>query len=164
MVHVLEHALTVAGEVAPPPGGRGSERWTWVIDFRGFSMWHAMQFRTSAQTLRTFSSHMPERLSAVLLVAPPGIFDVLLAVCRPMLDARTLSKVHVVRPTGEGAALRESVAGVLAPHGVVDPGIVEWVAAALAEPTVAPLELPSVAPLGEVAAKLQLGTPPVRGV
>jgi len=180
MVHTLEHAFAVltargreaaaaaaptaasavaaaaaspaADSAPPPPPG---SRWTWLVDFRGFGLSHAMQGRTSLSTLSTFSAHMPERLEAVVLINPPGIFDALLALLKPVLDARTAAKVHVVRPAGAGAALRASLAACLAPHGVADDAALDWLAAALQRDAV-PANLPDTAPLGALARALAL--------
>ena len=169
MVHTLEHCFARLSLAARPPaaaapaaGGdlvsssdAAGTRWTWLVDFRGFGLAHAMQARTAAATLSAFSAHMPERLEAVVLLSPPGLFDALLAVLRPMLDARTAAKVHVVRPAGTGAALRADLQARLAPHGVAHAPVLDWLAAVL-EMEPVPGNLPDTAPLGDLAQALRL--------
>ena len=125
MVHTLEHAwrATDALQLAPT--------WVWCVDFQGFSLWNAMQGSTSNGALSAFSTHMPERLGAVLLVNPPGVFDLLLAAVRPFLDARTMSKVHIVR--GD----EKSIGASLEKHGIVagaKDGLSSWLSRAMAMP------------------------------
>ena len=125
MVHTLEHAwrATDALQLAPT--------WVWCVDFAGFSLWHAMQGSTSNGALSAFGAHMPERLGAVLLVNPPGVFDILLAVVRPFVDARTMGKVHIVR--GDERA----IAAALEKHGIVPgakDGMSSWLSRAMAMP------------------------------
>ena len=96
---------------------------------------------------------MPERLHAALLLSPPGIFDALLAVCRPMLDARTAAKVHILRPAGTGEALRAHLGELLQPHGVHEPATLDWLAEVLQSEHV-PGNLPAAFPAG--ARPLQL--------
>ena len=106
-------------------------------------------------TLTTFSAHMPERLEAALLLSPPGLFDALLAVCRPLRDARTAAQVHILRPAGAGAALRAHLAEVLAPHGVVGEPMLDWLSDTLEREPV-PGNLPPLERLGEAARRLRL--------
>jgi hypothetical protein len=98
MVQTLEHAWRSTDELDLHP------QWLWLIDFSGFSFWHAMQGSTSNAVLASFSAHLPERLGNAILINPPGVFDILLAAMRPFIDARTMSKVHIVRCTPETAA------------------------------------------------------------
>jgi len=125
MVHTLEHAwrATDALQLAPT--------WLWIVDFVGFSFWNAMQGSTSNGALSAFGTHMPERLGAILLVNPPGVFDLLLAAVRPFVDSRTMSKVHIVR--GD----EHSIGAALVKHGLLPgakDGLNKWVSAAMALP------------------------------
>jgi len=86
--HVLEHALAA-------PGAASS--FTWIVSFEGFGFFHALQGRVGISAASLLSAHLPERLGKMLLLNPPGVFDVLLAAIRPFADARTMSKVEVVR-------------------------------------------------------------------
>lgn len=115
-------------------------QWVWLVDFGGFSMWHAMQGSTSNATLRTFATHFPERLGAIVLINPPGLFDVLLSVVKTVADARTLGKVHILHCTPE------TVGAGLAPHGIpADSGMAAWMAAMLRLPgkpgSIAPMDV-----------------------
>ena len=115
VVHTVEHALTTPG---------AHYQWVWVVDFNGFGFSHAMAVRAATSVMSAFTHHMPERLGAVLLINPPGIFDLLLAVVRPIADARTLSKVHSISapPTRLAAVLT-------ADHGLSHDAAT-WIAAA----------------------------------
>ena len=119
MVHTLEHAWRATDALALAP------QWVWVVDFAGFGLWHAMQGSTSNGALSAFSTHMPERLGAVLLLNPPGIFDILLAAVRPFVDARTMSKVHIVRGDKDALVNAFSQYGIV--KGAKD-GMAEWLA------------------------------------
>lgn len=123
MVHTLEHAFKASEALGL------HHQWVWIVDFNGFGLRHAMQASTSTATLSTFSTHFPERLGAVLLVNPPGLFDMLLAVVKTVADARTLSKVHIVHVKPADAA-REFAAHGIAPGT----GMSAWLGQALALP------------------------------
>jgi hypothetical protein len=78
--------------------------------------------RTATTFLSHISAHLPERLHCAVLINPPSIFDLLLAVLRPFIDARTMSKAPE-RPYGAAGktavdfglrdAVREIVKGEL---------------------------------------------------
>ena len=91
MCHTLEHAWRSTDELGLHP------QWVWLVDFKGFSMWNAMQSSTSSATITTFSTHMPERMGLVILINPPSIFDILFRAMRPFIDARTMGKINIVR-------------------------------------------------------------------
>jgi hypothetical protein len=115
MCQTLEHAWSHTEELNLHP------QWLWLVDFNGFGLSHALQGRTSNAALAAFSTHMPERLGAVVLINPPRVFDILLAAIKPFIDARTLGKVHIVRCT------KETAGEVLAPFGVpVGSGMSAW--------------------------------------
>ena len=123
------------------------------MDFNGFGLRHAMGGSTATNFLSTFSSHLPERLGAALLINPPSIFDMLLAVLRPFIDARTMGKVKILRPKPG------QLAGDLAPYGVTCPRQLAWLEKVLAMPA-APGSLPDREELGEEL--LPLLTPSAR--
>ena len=81
---------------------------------------------TATSFLSTFSAHLPERLGCAILVNPPSLFDILLAVMRPFIDARTMGKVKIMRPAA--GALAED----LRPYGVVCPRQLAWLEKVLA--------------------------------
>ena len=110
MAACLEHAFSVAGAAR----GEDAYQWVWPLDFKGFGMWHAMQSRTSSATVNTFSNHFPERLGAVIMVNPPTVLEILLAVMRPLLDARTLGKVKTLQATPD------TIEAALKPFGITD--------------------------------------------
>jgi hypothetical protein len=144
MVHSLEHAWATCSREGPGP-----DKLCWFIDFNGFGLRHAMGGSTASTFMTHVSTHLPERLYAAVLINPPAIFDMLLAVLRPFIDARTMSKVHIIRP--KAGKLGED----LEKFGVVNPTTLEWLEAALAmAPT--PGNLPPLQPLGADVAKLQL--------
>lgn len=60
-----------------------------------------------------------------MLLNPPWLFDMLLAVMRPFIDAKTMAKVKIVRPSKEPGAL----AAELAALGVTDAAQVAWLEA-----------------------------------
>jgi hypothetical protein len=123
MVQTLEHAWRATEALGL------HHQWVWLVDFAGFGLRHALQGRTSNAALASFSAHMPERLGAVVLLNPPGVFDLLLAAVKPFVDARTMAKVHIARCTPDTAA------AVLRPHGIPPDGpIAKWMAAVLAMP------------------------------
>lgn len=127
MCHTLEHAWRATQELDL------AATWVWIIDFGGFSIWDAMQGSTSNGALSAFSNHMPERLGAAVLLNPPTVFDILLAAMRPFLDARTMSKVRIVRG-GDTAAIQAQLAQVgIAPES----GTSAWMGACLAMPPTA---------------------------
>lgn len=104
---------------------------------------------TSAATMDAFTSHFPERLGACIMLNPPSILEILLAVMRPLLDARTLGKAKVVR------ADSDSMAAALAPHGIVDPAQLEFLRQAIALPPKAGI-MPDCAPLKGAAEALTM--------
>ena len=125
MVHTLEHAWRATDALQLHP------QWVWFVDFAGFSLWNAMQGSTSNGALSAFGTHMPERLGAVVLVNPPGVFDILLAAVRPFVDARTMGKVHIVR--GD----ERSISAALEAHGIAagaPDGMASWLSECAAMP------------------------------
>lgn len=129
----LDHALGGANAAAE------AYQWVWIIDFAGFSLSHALQVRTATATLSTFVAHFPERLGAALMINTPAVLEMLCVVMRPLLDARTLDKVHVV------SVAPDSVATEFGKHGITDAAQLSFLAAVLrtaAEPgTLPPREL-----------------------
>jgi hypothetical protein len=157
MLHTLEQAWAA-------PAANGAERLLWIVDFNGFGMSHAMQGawrraecpppppslsrthmhtrtgKTSNAFLSQFQAHLPERLGLALLINPPWVFDLLLAVMRPFIDARTMAKVKILRPA-EGALAEE-----LKPYGVTNKEQLQWLADVLKMEAV-PGSLPAFPPL-----------------
>lgn len=150
MAHTLEKCFAAKGS---------GTTWTWIVDFRGFGLSDAMQGKTSSQTISTFSAHYPERLGVVLLLSPPSLFDMLLAVVRPFIDARTMSKVAIVRPPDHPTAA--TLAPVLHAHGITEPVQLEWLSGVLNMPP-KPGSLPPLAPLAPGAGRMWIvgGTEP----
>lgn len=97
VVHSLEHAFS----------NHSCETWTWIVDFNGFGLTHALQARLSVAFARVFADHFPERLRELLLLNPPMVFSILLAACEPFADARTMSKV--VRIFGSPAEVAAAI-------------------------------------------------------
>jgi hypothetical protein len=123
MVQSLEFAFRASSALAL------HHQWVWVIDFTGFSFWHAMQGSTSNATLQTFADHFPERLGSVLLLNPPGLFDILLGLVKAVADSRTMAKVKILRCTPDTAG------EALAAHGIpAGSGMAAYVAEALRLP------------------------------
>ena len=96
--------------------------------------------KTSNAFLSQFQAHLPERLGLALLINPPWVFDLLLGVMRPFIDARTMSKVKILRPA-EGALADE-----LKPYGVTDPAQLQWLSEVFRMEAV-PGNMPAFAPL-----------------
>ena len=80
--------------------------------------------KTSNAFLSQFQAHLPERLATAVLVNPPWVFDLLLGVMRPFIDAKTMAKVKIVRPAKGGLAAE------LAAFGVTDAAQLAWLEAA----------------------------------
>ena len=112
MIHTLEHAWRNTDELELHP------QWVWLVDFKGFRMWDALQGSTSNNVLGLFSEHMPERMGVVLLVNPPSVFDLLLAAIKPFMDARTLGKVHIVHCTRDNIGAKLEPFGIPPSHGI----------------------------------------------
>ncbi|KAI9019905.1 CRAL-TRIO domain-containing protein [Hyaloraphidium curvatum] len=115
-----------------------SGQWTWLVDFAGFGLRHAMQARLGITFASTFEAHFPERLGRLVLVNPPGVFDLLLAAIRPFADQRTLDKVVSVHGAPTDAAF---VARVCEAGGFDDEGLRGWVGEVLKTPS-GPVGLP----------------------
>jgi hypothetical protein len=162
MVHTLEHAWAALlpasakqAEGQEPDFVPPSSRWLWLIDFKSFGFSHAMQARTSIETVTTFSNHMPERMGTVLLLSPPTLLDMLVAVLKPFLDARTLSKVHTIAVAGKRRAELDAAFGA---HGITAPAQLEWLHGVIGMGPAVPGLLPSAAPLADEAFHLWLPT------
>ncbi len=102
--------------------------------------------------MNTFTSHFPERLGTCIMLNPPTILEILLAVMRPLLDARTLGKAHVVRTTHTDA---KSFAAAFEPFGIIDTAQLEFLHAALILPPKAG-ELPDLSLLKGAADDISL--------
>lgn len=100
--------------------------------------------KTSNAFLSQFQAHLPERLALAVLVNPPWVFDMLLTVMRPFIDAKTMAKVKIIRPK-EGALAEE-----LKPFGVTDAAQLQWLSGVFAMEAT-PGSLPPFAPLAAAA-------------
>ena len=78
--------------------------------------------------VKTFSSHYPERLGAIQLIDPPGVFQVLLKAVGAVMDERTASKLASV--TGSTHAERMGVLEARIGAG----GHMEWLRTVLDTP------------------------------
>lgn len=124
VVHSLEHAFEC----------HGCATWTWIVDFKGFGLTHALQARLSIAFARVFADHFPERLQHLILINAPTVFGILLSAAQPFADARTLSKI--VRINGTPA----EVAATFAARGI-PPELCAWMSHTLslnAKPGVLP--------------------------
>ena len=72
---------------------------------------------------------------------PPWVFDLLLGVMRPFIDAKTMAKVKIVRPAKGGLAAE------LAAFGVTDAAQLAWLEAAVELSPAEPGNLPDFASL-----------------
>jgi len=139
MLATLEHVFSVSPT---------SHAWVWAIDFNGFGLREALAARVGINTVSVFSRHLPERMGRILLINPPGVFDLFLAALKPFIDSRTSSKIHSVH------AKPEELATALRAHGI-PPHLGEWIGRAAAmkavpgnlpilPATAAPLQVPTV--------------------
>ncbi|KAI9012246.1 hypothetical protein DFJ74DRAFT_297258 [Hyaloraphidium curvatum] len=98
-----------------------SGQFTYVVDFRGFGIREATQARLALTWASMFANHLPERLGSLVLVNPPGVFDIFYRAGKALADSRTLDKIKIVRGSTPAEA-----AAKLAEFGVVEPGTVWW--------------------------------------
>ena len=126
-----------------------------VFDMAGYTMKHAMLVRVALGYATTFSRHYPERLEAVVLLNPTPVWDVALALVRPFLDQRTLSKVRPVHAHG-AASLTAALAALDLGLG---PEILDWVASTQLTMPPLPRTLPLPLPAGSEG--LRLVEPPL---
>ena len=126
---------------------RSAEQWVWCVDFNGFGLRDVLNVQIGLGFASVLPTHYPERLGKIIMINRPFIFDMLLGVLRPILDARTLSKLCSVKGT------HAEVAPQLREHGF-DEDTVTFIVEAMArkaEPT-----LGSTPALPAGAAELQL--------
>ncbi|KAA0175056.1 hypothetical protein FNF27_03354 [Cafeteria roenbergensis] len=87
-----------------------ADRWVWLVDMRGYTLWSSMaNTRAGIQMASVFSAHYPERLGAVVLLEPPSVFGALLSAIRPFLDAKTVAKIRSVHGSTDVAAVLDEL-------------------------------------------------------
>lgn len=124
-------------------------QWVWLIDFNGWGWSHAMQAKVGINTLSAFGSHMPERLGRIILLNPPRVLDMLMAVIKPFIDARTSGKIVALHLEPR------AIAATLAKDHHFPADVAAWVQAAAGMEAV-PGNLP---PLPAGAEELQITHP-----
>lgn len=112
--HYLEHAYRTAERSGLAAAGEA--KWTWLVDFNGFGLTHAMQGRLGISFAQLFSQHHPERLQRLILFNPPTVFSMLLTAIQPFADARTLSKVVTLRGSPSEIEAQLVAMGVFQPE------------------------------------------------
>lgn len=83
-----------------------TRKFTWLCDFNGFGFSHAMQGRIGIGFALTLANHYPERLGRLVLINAPTVFDIMLAVCKPFVDSKTMSKLVSISGTPEEVCSR----------------------------------------------------------
>jgi hypothetical protein len=128
----------------------GVERWTWVVDFNGFGLTHALQARLGISFATVFADHFPERLAHLVLVNPPTVWNILLTAIRPFADARTMSKVISISGPPASITSQLEALGLVQPAEDKAECVLRWLEAVLAM-TPTPGSLP---PMPKAAAGL----------
>jgi hypothetical protein len=76
--------------------GQNVEKWSILIDFKGYSMFNAPPFQTSLETLNILQNHYPERLKRAYCIRPPFIFNAFWTMISPFIDPVTKDKIIMV--------------------------------------------------------------------
>jgi len=68
------------------------EHSTWIIDYRGFSIWSAPPISFGVAVVTTLMNYYPERLGLMVLYEPPTSLQFCWSAVSPMLNSRTKKK------------------------------------------------------------------------
>eukprot|EP00041_Stephanoeca_diplocostata_P010771 m.172516 g.172516 ORF g.172516 m.172516 type:complete len:301 (+) comp18288_c0_seq1:184-1086(+) len=68
-----------------------------LIHLEAFSLWNSPPMSSTKQTMETMSVFYAERLGNCILWQPPAYFHVFLALVKPFIDKKTMSKVVMIR-------------------------------------------------------------------
>lgn len=97
---------------------RSSQQYTYIVDFNGFGLRHATHVRMGIAWATLFSSQLPERLGHLLLINPPGIFDIFYSAGKKVADSRTLDKISILRGSSKEVLAKMSTLGINEPSMV----------------------------------------------
>jgi hypothetical protein len=91
-----------AGEAAPAPPaaaaeGQVVEKYCLFINMERNSIWNSPPMKTSTETLKTLTDRYPEHLGTAIVYKPGMLFAGLWAVCKPLMDPKTVAKVKFIR-------------------------------------------------------------------
>mmetsp|Transcript_11033 Transcript_11033/g.31184 ORF Transcript_11033/g.31184 Transcript_11033/m.31184 type:complete len:290 (+) Transcript_11033:309-1178(+) len=115
MIHQFETAVRLMGE--------GAERWVWVMDFHGFGLPDCNP-KIAKIFLGMTSAHYPERLSHIIVIGAPGIFNGLWGMLKPMIPDVTKQKIMFVPYDLDHKSQGKELRGALAP--IFGPELLEW--------------------------------------
>mmetsp|Transcript_26137 Transcript_26137/g.57575 ORF Transcript_26137/g.57575 Transcript_26137/m.57575 type:complete len:283 (-) Transcript_26137:41-889(-) len=102
LVYQLERGCTAARAA-------GVEKWTLIIDFKGYSISNAPPLKTSRATLSIMQDHYPERLHRCFMLDAPWLFSGAWAAISPFIDAVTSAKICFVSGTMEEGSDRAAL-------------------------------------------------------
>jgi len=77
------------------------EHITWIIDYRGFSIWSAPPISFGVAVVTTLMNYYPERLGLMVLYEPPTSLQFCWSAVSPMLNSRTKKKIMFLNGTEE---------------------------------------------------------------
>lgn len=102
---------TQAVRLMPP----GVERWVWVMDFHGFGL-RDCNPKIAKIFLSMTSAHYPERLSNIVVIGAPSLFNGLWSMLKPLVPDVTKEKIRFtpydVDSKTKGDQLRENLKDV----------------------------------------------------
>uniref|UniRef100_A0A061SFM8 CRAL-TRIO domain-containing protein n=1 Tax=Tetraselmis sp. GSL018 TaxID=582737 RepID=A0A061SFM8_9CHLO len=118
MIHQFETAV----KLMPP----GIERWVWVMDFHGFGMADCNP-KIAKIFLSLTSTHYPERLSNIVVVGAPALFNGLWSMLRPMVPDVTKEKIRFVPYDAESKTRGSQMRAAL--KDIFSEELLEWLIA-----------------------------------
>lgn len=92
LVYTLERASRLAEQA-------GGEQYVVIVDYTvgELSMSTLPGISVMKETTNILQGHYPERLSCMILVQAPRLFHSMFKIIRPLIDAKTKSKIHFVQ-------------------------------------------------------------------
>ncbi|KAG2497600.1 hypothetical protein HYH03_004345 [Edaphochlamys debaryana] len=101
----LIYTLEVASRIADK---NGSGKFTWLLDFGGYTMSNAPPLKVSIHCNSVLANHYPERLGLAVCYHAPMLFSMTWKAVQPFIDPVTKQKiVFVDKNSHEGAAMEE---------------------------------------------------------
>jgi len=92
LVYMLEKAFACTARKSKEIGGKPLQKVIMLFDFDGYSRKHSYSISTLKKVNEILSYHYPERLTAVYLIRPPTVFNMVWQIIRPFIDPRTRQK------------------------------------------------------------------------
>jgi len=90
---------------AVPGGNTPVEKYALFVNMERHSIWNSPPMQTSKETLKTLTERFPEHLGSAIVYQPGMLFSGLWTVCKPLMDPKTVAKVHFIRgDVKEGSA------------------------------------------------------------